>query len=373
MNPLLDFSGLPRFADLRPEHVAPALDALLADNEALVARLADDPAEPTWDGFVQPLEDANERLYRAWGQVGHLNAAMNSPELREVYNANLGRIAAYGTALAQNEGLFARYRALHDGPRFGQLSPTRQRIVENRLRDFRLGGAELPPEQKLRFKAIAERLAALTSTFSDHVLDATNAFAHFETDAAQVRGLPDDALAAAREAAQADGRDGWKFTLHMPSYLPVMQYAEHRPLRETLYRAYVTRASELGDPAFDNSAVIDEILALRREMAALLGHASYAEVSLVPKMARTPDEVLGFLRDLAARAKPFAQHDFDALAGFAREALGVAELQAWDVPWASEKLRVARYAFSDHEVKQYFPEDRVVGGMFRVVETLYGL
>ncbi|MCU0869862.1 MAG: M3 family metallopeptidase [Burkholderiales bacterium] len=373
MNPLLDFTGLPRFADFAPEHVAPALDVLLAQNTALIDRLAADPAAPTWDGFVQPLEDANERLFRAWGQVGHMNAVMNSPALREVYNANLGRIAAYGTALAQNEGLFARYKALRASAAFAALSPTRQRVIDNRLRDFRLGGAELAPEHKARFKAISERLAALSSTFSDHVLDATNAFAHHVTDADHVRGIPDDALQAAREAAQADGRDGWKFTLHMPSYLPVMQYAEHRPLRETLYRAWVTRASELGDAALDNTAVIDEILALRREAAALLGYASYAEVSLVPKMAQSPDEVLGFLRDLAQRAKPFAQRDFAELQAFARDTLGIPALEAWDVPWASEKLRVARYAFSDHEVKQYFPEDRVVSGMFRVVETLYGL
>ncbi len=373
MNPLLDFSGLPRFADFRPDHVTPAVNELLAVNRALVERLAADAREPDWEGFVQPLEDANERLYRAWGQVSHMNAVMNSPALREAYNGNLPRISQYGTELSQHEGLFRKYKALRASAAFAALGAPRQRIVDNRLRDFRLGGAELPEERKQRFKAVSERLAELSSRFSDNVLDATNAWAHMVTDGAEVAGIPADTLDAAREAARTDGREGWKFTLHMPSYLPVMQYAEHRPLRETLYRAYVTRASEFGDPKLDNTAVIAEILALRRELATLLGFESYAHVSLEPKMARSPAQVAEFLRDLAARARPHALRDLEDLRAFARDRLGLAQLESWDIPYASERLRQARYAFSEQEVKQYFPEDRVVQGMFQLVESLYGL
>ena len=373
MNPLLDFSDLPRYSEFAPGFVAPAVDQLLAENRALVDRIAADVAEPTWDDFVQPLEDANERLYRAWGQVSHMNAVMNSPALREVYNANLPKLSQYGTELSQHEGLYRKYKALRAGAAFGALSAARQRVVDNRLRDFRLGGAELDDAAKVRFKAVAERLSELSSKFSDNVLDATNAFAHFATSEQELLGLPEDVVTAARAAAEADGKPGWKFTLHMPSYLPVLQYADHRPLREAMYRGYATRASELGDPALDNTPVMNEILRLRREEAQLLGYGTFAEVSLVPKMADTPAQVLGFLHDLATRAKPFAERDLADLRAFARDELGLDSLDAWDYAWASEKLRVARYSFSEQEVRRYFPEDRVVSGMFRLIETLYGL
>jgi oligopeptidase A len=373
MNPLLDFSGLPRFPDFRVELVTPAVDQLLTENRALVARIAGPAVPSTWRDFVQPLEDANERLHRAWGIVGHLNAVMNDPALREVYNANLPKITQYYTELGQHEGLFAKFKALRASREFDALSRAQQKIVENELRDFRLGGAELAPERKARFKEISERLAQLSSRFSDNLLDATNAFAHFVADPAQTRGIPSDVLAAAREAAQAEGKAGWKFTLHAPSYLPVMQYAEHRPLRELMYRAYVTRASEFGKPEWDNSALIAEIVKLRREEARLLDFASYAEYSLEPKMAESPRQVLDFLGELAARAKPYAERDLREVADFAGAELGLAKLEAWDIAYASEKLRLKRYAFSDQEVKQYFPETRVLPGMFKLVETLYGL
>jgi oligopeptidase A len=373
MNPLLDFSGLPRFAEFQPEFVTPALDHLLAENRALVERIAADTADPDWDGFAQPLDDANERLYRAWGQVSHMNAVMNSPALREVYNANLPKISQYGTEISQHEGLYRKYRALRSGPVFANLSRTRQRIVENRLRDFRLGGAELSEDRKARFKAVAERLAELSSKFSDNVLDATNAFAHYVEAEPELRGLPADVISAARSAAEADGKAGWKFTLHMPSYLPVLQYAEHRPLREALYRAYATRASEFGSADLDNTGPMAEILALRREEASLLGYGNFAELSLVPKMAETPAQVIAFLRDIAGRARPFAERDLVDLQAFARDQLGLEKMEPWDLTWASEKLRGARYSFSEQEVKQYFPEQRVIDGMFKVVETLFGL
>ena len=373
MNPLLDFSGLPRFPDFRVELVTPAMDQLLAENRALIERITGADVPPTWRDFVQPLEDANERLHRAWGIVGHLNAVMNNPELREVYNANLPRVTQYYTELGQHQGLFAKFKALRASREFEPLSPAQKKIVENELRDFRLGGAELAPDKKARFKEISEQLAQLSSRFSDNLLDATNAFNHFVSDPAQTRGIPPDVLAAAREAAQADGKSGWKFTLHAPSYLPVMQYAEHRALRELMYRAYVTRASEFGKPEWDNTALIVDIVKLRREQARLLDFATYAEYSLEPKMADSPRQVLDFLNELAARAKPYAERDLKEVAEFARAELALPKLEAWDVAHASEKLRLKRYAFSDQEVKQYFPETRVLPGMFKLVETIYGL
>ncbi len=370
-NPLLDFSGLPRFAEIRPEHVSPAVDELLAQARAAVA--AAESAAPTWEAFVSPLEDAHERLGRAWGQVSHLHGVMDTPPLREAYNANLPRISQYWTELGQNLRLFAKYRELKDSPAYGGLTAARRRVVDNALRDFKLSGAELDAASKPRFAAIQEELARLGAKFSENLLDATNDWTLLVEDDRRLAGIPADVLQAAREAAEKDGKAGWKFTLHMPSYFPVLQYAEDRALRETLYRASATRASEFGKPEWDNTALITRILALRREAAQLLGYASHAEVSLVPKMARSPAEVLSFLRDLARRARPFAEKDAAELRAFAREELGIAELQSWDVAFASEKLRARRYAFSDQELKQYFPEDVALAGLFRVVESIFGL
>jgi oligopeptidase A len=372
-NPLLDFSGLPRFSEFRPEFVTPAVDVLLAENRALVSSLETATEAPTWGSFVAPLDDANERLRRAWGQVGHMNAVMNSPPLREAYNGNLPRITQYFTELAQNEKLYGKYKALRAGEGFARLTAAQKKVIENELRDFRLGGAELPAAQKQRFKEASERLAGLSSKFNDNVLDATNAFELVVEDESRLAGIPGDVQQAARQAAAEAGRSGWKFTLHMPSYLPVMQYAQDRALREAMYRAYATRASEFEGGRWDNTAHIREILALRRELAGLLGLRSYAELSLEPKMAESPEQVLKFLDELAAKARPYAERDLRELREFARTELGLAELEPWDVAYASEKLRSARYAFSDLEVKQYFPEDAVLAGMFRVVETLYGL
>jgi oligopeptidase A len=372
-NPLLDFSGLPRFAEIKPEHVTPALDQLLQENRDLLERVATAAAEPTWDSFVAPLDDANERLSRAWSQVAHLNAVMNSPPLREVYNANLPRISQYYTELSQDERLYAKFKALRMMPEFDRLTREQRKIVENELRDFRLGGAELRPEQKAEFKQVRSQLDKLSSRFNDNLLDATNAFSHHVTDQRELAGMPEDVLEAAREAARRDAKDGWKFTLHMPSYLPVMQYADNRSLRELMYRAYVTRAAEFGNPAWNNTPLIEEILVLRHRLAQLLGYASYAHVSLEPKMAKSPAQVLAFLTDLAARVRPFAQREFEELSEFGRERLGLNQLAAWDIAWASEKLRVERYAFSEQEVKQYLPETKVLPGMFRLVENLYGI
>jgi oligopeptidase A len=363
-NPLLDFSGLPRFAEIKPEHVTPAVDLLLSDGRSTVTAVQNAPA--TWEAFVAPLEDANERIGRAWGQVSHLHAVMDNPELREVYNANLPKITKYWTELGQNQQLFEKYKALRGSSEFETLSGARKKIVENALRDFRLGGAELPPEKKKRYAEIQEELSKLGAKFSENLLDATNAFSIFLTKD-QTAGIPEDVLEGAREAAQKEGKDGWKFTLHMPSYLPVMQYADDRALREKMYHASSTRASEFGKPEWDNAPLIAKIVPLRRELAQLLGYRNYAEVSLVAKMAESPDQVLAFLDDLARRARPFAGKDVEDLKEF------FPDLQAWDVAYASEKLRLKRYSFSDQEVKQYFPEDVVIRGLFRVAETLYGV
>jgi len=369
-NPLLDFSGLPRFGDLKPEHVTPAIDQLLADGRSTVERVTAAPV--TWEAFVAPLEDANERIGRAWGQVAHLHAVLDSPELREAYKANLPKVTQYWTELGQNQALFEKYKQLAASSAFGSLSSARKRIVENALRDFRLGGAELPAEKKARYAAIQEELARSAAKFSENVLDATKAFT-LVVDESRVGGIPQDVRDAAREAAEKDVKQGYKFTLHAPSYMPVMQYADDRKLRETMYRESVTRASEFGKGEWDNTPLVARIVELRRELATLLGYASYAEVSLVPKMAESPQQVLAFLEDLARRARPFAEKDVAELREFARRELGLEKLEAWDVAYASEKLRVQRYAFSEQEVKQYFPEEVAVQGLFRVAQTLYGI
>jgi oligopeptidase A len=368
---LLDFSGLPRFSEIKPVHVGPATDALLSEARAAMREAED--AAPTWELFVQPLENATERLSRAWGQVEHLHAVLDSPALREAYNARLPKITQFWTELGQNQRLFEKYRALQASPAFAGFPPARRKLVENALRDFRLGGAELPAEVKPRYAAIQEELASLSAKFSENVLDATNAYSQVIEDEKRLSGIPADALQAAREAAEKDGKKGWKFNLQMPSYFPVMQYAEDRSLRETLYRASATRASEFGKPEWDNTPLIGRILRLRKEDAALLGYPSFAEVSLVPKMAQTPKQVIDFLHDLAVRARPFAERDLDELRQFSGDELGIGKLESWDIAYASEKLRAKRYAFSDQEVKQYFPETQVLPGMFELVQSLYQL
>ncbi|HRP96971.1 MAG TPA: M3 family metallopeptidase [Rhodocyclaceae bacterium] len=370
-NPLLEFSALPRFDALRPEHVEPAIRQLIGENRALIDKLTTTPTAPTWDDFVAPLTEAGERLGRAWGVVGHMHSVMDVPAWRDAYNAMLPEISSFYAEVGQHHKLYQKYKALHDGPEFALLDPVRSRIIKHELRDFRLSGAELPDDKKPRFKAIQEELSALAAKFSENLLDANNAHVEWISDAAELAGLPDDVKAAARAAAQKAGREGWKFTLQMPSYLPVMQYADSRALRARMYRAYATRASEFGPPELDNGPLIGRILALRAEEAELLGYDNYAEVSLVAKMAESADEVLAFLRELAAKARPFAERDLSELSAFARDELGLAPLEPWDIAYASEKLRQARYAFSEHEVKQYFPEPRVLEGLFTVIRKLY--
>ncbi|HKI62607.1 MAG TPA: M3 family metallopeptidase [Mariprofundaceae bacterium] len=372
-NPLLLglASELPLFDRIKPEHVLPALDSILHDNREALAELVKQ-TEPDWRSLMLPLEAMDERLSRVWGPVTHLNAVCDSDALRPLYQQGVGKVAEWHTELAQNEALYPAIRKVREREDFAELGVERQQVVEHALRDFRLSGAELEGKEKQRFKAIQMRLSELATVFEQHVLDATRAFELHLVDAADVAGLPDSILGAARQRARADDKytDGWLFTLDGPSYIPFMQYAESRHLRERMYRAFVTRASS---GKLDNGPVMDELLALRTEAAHLLGFASYAEYSLATKMADSVEEVTGFLRELAARSRPAAEAELTEQQAFAEAELGISDLQAWDIPFASERLRLQTYAISQEELKPYFAEKNVVQGMFDLVERLYGI
>ena len=369
-NPLLHRTATADFATVHADHVAPAIDVLLrAADAALEAAVS--PAVPAdYDALSAALDVPVERLGYAWGIVGHLQAVADTAELRAAYVAALPRVTDFYTRLGADERLYARYKALAASPAAASLNPARRQALANALRDFVLGGAELQGAARERHAQIQERSAELSQQFSEHVLDATDGFSLFVGEE-RLAGVPDDVKQAARAAAEAAGQPGYKLTLHAPSFVPVLMYGQDRNLRETLHTAYNSRASELGAPELDNSALMREIVALRTEEAALLGHASFADVSLVPKMADSPAQVQGFLRDLARRARPYAEADLAALREFAAAELGLPDLKAWDIAYASERLKEARYAFSDQEVKQYLTEPRGLEGLFRIVETLF--
>ena len=353
-NPLLDAAEPVRYDAIRAEHIAPAVTTVLAEANATIARLQENQAADavTWHSFIEPLDAATENVGRVWSAVSHLSAVADTPELRAAYNECLPKVTEFWTALGQNEAIFLKYRQIEQDDSFARMTPARKRVITNALRDFLLSGAELAPAEKVRFATIEEELAQLSQTFSEHVLDATNAFVLDISDVKQLDKLPDDALAAARTRAERAGVAGYRITLHMPSYLAVMQFATDRSLRETIYAAYAKRASEFGKPEEDNGPLIERILALRAEAATLLGYPNYASLSLVPKMAETPDEVLKFLEDLRARAMPFGERDMVELRAFAAKELALSHLEAWDIPFASERLREHRYSFSQQEVKQ---------------------
>lgn len=369
-NPLLAGSGLPAFDQVRPEHVEPAIDELLKKADEALERAVGPDTPADYDALSAVLDVAGERLKFAWGAVGHLNAVADTPELRAAYTAALPKVTELFARHAADERLYAKYKAVANAPGAATLSAARRKALSNAMRDFVLSGAELQGEAKQRFQQLQEQQAELAQKFSEHVLDATDGYAHYAQED-ELAGVPDDVKQAARAAAQAEGKDGFKLTLHFPSYFPVLQYGENRALRERLYTAHVTRASELGPPALDNTQAMRELLELRQEEAKLLGYDNYAQVSLVPKMADSPQQVLDFLRDLARRARPYAERDLQELRDFARDELGLPELKSWDVAFASEKLKEARYAFSDQEVKQYFTEPKVLEGLFRIIETLF--
>jgi len=376
-NPLLDPHELPPFAEIRPEHVVPAVEELLERNRRAIEALVEQArqAPPSWASLAAPLESLNDELSRAWSPVSHLNGTMNSPELREAYQACLGKLSEYSTWLGQHEGLFRAWQALREGPAWAELDEGQRRAVDNTLRDFRLAGVDLPAEQKRRYGEIKARLSELGNTFSNQLLDATQAWHLDLADETRLAGLPESALAALKANAEAKGQPGYRITLDFPSFYPVVSYADDRELRREVYTAFVTRASDQGPHAgeHDNAPIMVETLALRHELAELLDFATYADYSLATKMAESPRQALDFLEDLARRAVPQAREEFAELEAFARDELGMGELAPWDVGYASEKMREARHAISQEQLRPYFPAPRVVDGLFRVVERLFGV
>lgn len=374
-NPLLQAFDLPSYAAIRPEHVEPAVDSILADNRAAMSRLLEQQSgTPSWDGLVLALDELGARLGQAWSPVSHLNAVCNSPELRAAYEACLPKLSEYWTEIGQNQPLFQAYQKLAESPAAAGFDVAQKTILEHALRDFRLSGIDLPAEQQKRYGEIQMKLSELASKFSNQLLDATQAWTKHITDEAALDGLTDSAKAQMKQAAEAKGLDGWLISLEFPSYFAVMTYANDRALREELYAAYCTRASDQGPNAGknDNGPVMLEILALRQELAKLLGFGNYAELSLASKMAETTDQVLHFLRDLGTRGKPFAEQDLRELQAFASEQ-GCSDLQSWDVGYYSEKLREQRYSISQEILRAYFPIDKVLSGLFAIVEKLYGI
>ncbi|MET0540172.1 MAG: M3 family metallopeptidase [Variovorax sp.] len=365
-NPLLDFTDLPLFDQIKPEDVAPAVDVLLADAEAALQTVTAPEFPAEWQAIAKVLDVSTERFSRAWGAVGHLNAVADTPPLRAAYNEAMPRVTAFWTQLGSDERMYAKYKAVD----VATLNAEQRQAHKYAVRNFVLGGAELQGAAKERFAAIQERQAELSQKFSENALDATDAFAYY-AELPELEGVPDDVISTARAAAEAEDKPGYKLTLKMPCYLPVMQFARSSALRQTLYRAYVTRASEFGPPELDNTALIREILELRQEEAKLLGYRNFGELSVVPKMADSPEQVIQFLRDLAAKARPYGERDLADLRAFAAESLGLADPQPWDWSYIGEKLKEARYSFSEQEVKQYFTAPKVMAGLFKIVETLF--
>ncbi|MDS4042640.1 MAG: oligopeptidase A [Candidatus Competibacter sp.] len=374
-NPLLTLADLPSHAAIRPEHVEPAITHLLAENRAGIERLLAENATYTWDNLIRPLEELEDRLNKAWSPVNHLHSVLDSESLRAAYNACLPLLSAYHTELGQHEGLYRAYQQIAEGPEYARLDSAQRKVIDDALRDFRLSGIALPPEQRDRYKAIQQELAQLSAKFSENVLDATQAWTRHLTDEAQLAGLPESARALARQTGRQRELDGWLLTLELPSYLPVLNYADDRELRREMYAAYCTRASDRGPHAdqWDNGPVMERILALRHELARLLGFQDFTEYSLATKMADSPGQVLDFLDDLARRAKPQAQRELDELRAFARKQFGMEELEAWDIGYYSEKLRQHRYQLSQEELRPYFPISRVLPGLFAVAERLFGI
>jgi oligopeptidase A len=374
-NPLLETTELPQFAAIRPEHVEPAIDQLLADARQTIADCLQAGQGYTWLNLIDPIEAAEDRLNKAWSPVSHMNSVVNSEAMREAYNACLGKLSEYATETGQNRALFEAYQAIHDSPTFVQLDRSQQRIIQNALRDFHLSGVDLSTDKQVRYKEISQQLSKLASQYEENLLDATNAWHKQITAIEELAGLPESALAQAKQAAETDNKDGWLINLQFPSYLAIMTYADNRELRREHYEAFCTRASDQGPHAgqWDNSSIMEQILALRHEKAQLLGFNNYAEYSLATKMAQSTDDVVKFLEDLADKSSHQAQQDLAELKAFAASEYGLDDLQAWDIGYYSEKMRQHFYQLSQEEVKAYFPANRVIPGLFAIVEKLYGL
>ena len=380
LNPLLSFGkSLPEYSSIKAVDIKPAIEQLLSEAQKAVDLSLKSSTPATWLDLVEPLEDATENLGRAWGVISHLNSVADTPEFRKAHAEMLPEVTAFWTNLGQNLELYKKYKALSQSAEFSSLDRAQRKDIDNSLRDFRLGGAELSDDQKIRFAEIQDQQAQLSKEFSDHVLDATDHFVHVITDEKELAGLPEDAIAAAKQTAESKELSGWAFTLHFPSYFPVMQFSENRPLRKKLYEAYVTRASELsekygsGKTEWDNTNNMLSQLRLKDEEAKMLGFANFAALSLAPKMAKTVVEVDQFLTDFAKKAQAHGQKDWQELQLFAKDHLDLSSLEPWDMAYASEKLKQVRYAFSENEVKQYFPLPKVLDGLFALVQTLFGV
>ena len=373
-NPLLNMQGLPPFSQIKPEHIQPAIEKLIQDCRDTVEQVLTQP-HFTWENFILPLTEVNDRLSRAWSPVSHLNAVKNSPALREAYQACLPLLSEYGTWVGQHKGLYNAYLALQNTPEFATYSVAQKKAIENSLRDFTLSGIGLSEEKQKRYGEIAARLSELNSQFSNNVLDATMGWEKIIEDEAELTGLPESALQAAKQSAENKGLQGYRFTLEIPSYLPVMTYCENRALREEIYRAYATRASEQGPNAgkWDNSKVMEEILTLRIELAKLLGFNTYTELSLATKMAQNPQQVLDFLDNLAERAKPQGEKELQDLKDYCEKEFGVTELAPWDISFYSEKQKQHLYAINDEELRPYFPEERVISGLFELIKRIFNI
>jgi oligopeptidase A len=374
-NPLLNNTPLPLFSQIKPEHVEPAIDHLLAEARSVVEQSLQANKNYTWENLIEPIENSEDRLNKAWSPISHLNSVMNNDELRETYNACLPKLSAYSTEMGQNKSLFNAYRGIIDSAEFGRLDIAQQKIIHNAIRDFKLSGVDLDKEKKQRYKEISQELSSLTSRYEENLLDATNAWTKLITHKEHLAGLPESALAQARQTAENQGKEGWMITLQFPSYHAVMTYADNRELRREHYEAYATRASDRGPYAgqWDNSAIMERILSLRHEKAKLLGFNNYAELSLATKMADKPEDVIYFLEDLADKSWRQARKDLWDLREFVIDHYNVSDLQPWDISYYSEKLRQHFYQLSQEEVKTYFPITRVLPGLFAVVEKLYGL
>lgn len=374
-NPLLQQNRLPLFLAIKAEYIEPALDSVLQSAKQTVDALLSNMEQVTWQSLVLPMEALDATIDHVWSPVSHLNSVMNSDELRDAYNACLPKLSQFGTELGQNEDLFKAYKSIAEGSEYQTLDRAQKKVIDNAIRDFRLSGVELSQQDRDKYKAISQSLTELTAKFEQNLMDATHAWKKHITDETLLAGLPESTKEMAAQFAKRDELEGWLFTLDFPSYMPVMSYADDRGFREEMYTAFATKASDQGPNAgqWDNTEVMKDILKLRHQLANLIGFANHAERSLATKMAQSPQQVLDFLNDLAERSRPIAEKEFEELKAFANETAGMTELEAWDVTYFAEKLRQQRYSISQEELKPYFPEDKVVAGLFAVVNKLYGL
>lgn len=374
-NPLLSFTDLPPFSEIKPEHVKPAVEQAIEDCRAKIEQVLEGNTEPTWENVIAPIEEVDDRLSRLWSPVSHMNSVMNSDELREAYESCLPILSEYGTWVGQHKGLFEAYKAIKNSEAFATLSQAQKKTIKDALRDFELSGIGLPKAEQKRYGEISKRMSELGSKFSNNVLDATMGWTKHITDKNELAGMPESALAAAQAAAEGKGLEGYLLTLDIPSYLPVMTYCDNQALRKELYEAYVTRASDRGPNAgkWDNTENIAELLKLRYEVARMLGFNTYSEKSLATKMAETPDQVLSFLNNLATKVKPQGEREVQELREFAEQEFGVTSFELWDIAYYSEKQKQKLFKISDEELRPYFPESKVVSGLFEVLKRVFGM